>query len=401
MNDSDIISNGVPATNAIVSYLNEANTQITLNFDQTDIVVNEPQIALTKSFESNINDAGDVITVTVTATNNGTATAYNLRVFDDLAAVSNLTFLSNVGGTDPPDNVDTTTFGANRPVFSWNAANPDNAIAPGATISFTFDISADIGAQPLEILDNTIQASWTSLPSQTTALNSSGSIGINGSADGMRNGTLPNSADAINDYEATATAFTVVPAVSMTKSDLVPAQAPEIGAHRNFEVLVRLPEGTTSNLVVTDQLDFAGTSYVLSNNANFDITYSFENIASINGSPPDEAAFNAFPADNTSGAAVWNIGQVVTLSEDDTVGAPAINPAIRINYFARANNDLNTNTGTTLQNTATTNYNNGETGAVVSITDNTPVVTVTEPVLTVSKTVTPVTPLPITRLVNP
>jgi len=396
VNDGDVISNGAPATNAIVSYLNEANTQITLNFDQADIVVNEPQIALTKTFESNINDAGDVITVTVTATNNGTATAYNLRVFDDLAAVSNLTFLSNVGGTDPPDNVDTTTFGANRPVFSWNAANPDNAIAPGATISFTFDISADIGAQPLEILDNTIQASWTSLPSQTTALNSSGSIGVNGSADGMRNGTLPNSADAINDYEATATAFTVVPAVIMSKTDLVPAQPPEIGAHRNFEVLVQLPEGTTSNLVVTDQLDFAGTSYVLSNNANFDITYSFENIASINGSPPDEAVFTAFPADNTSGSAVWNIGQVVTLSEDDTVGAPAINPAIRINYFARANNDLNTNTGTTLQNTATTNYNNGETGAVVTITDNTPVVTVTEPVLTVSKTVTPVTPLPIT-----
>jgi uncharacterized repeat protein (TIGR01451 family)/fimbrial isopeptide formation D2 family protein len=397
VNDSDVISNGVPATNAFVSYINEANTQITLNFDQADLIVNEPLIALTKTFESNINDAGDVITVTVTATNNGTATAYNLRVFDDLAAVSNLTFLSNVGGTDPPDNVDTTTFGGNRPVFSWNAANPDFAIAPGDTISFTFDISADIGAQPLEILDNTIQASWTSLPSRNTALNSGGSIGIDGDVDGMRNGTLPNnSADVINDYETTATAFTVVPAVIMSKTDLVPAQAPEVGAHRNFELVVQLPEGTTSNLVVTDQLDFAGTSYVLSNNANFNISYSFENIVSINGSPPDESVFTAFPADSTSGVAVWNIGQVVTASEDDTSGAPAITPVIRINYFARANNDLNTNTGTTLQNTATTSYNNGETGAVVTITDNTPVVTVTEPVLTVSKTVTPVTPLPIT-----
>jgi uncharacterized repeat protein (TIGR01451 family)/fimbrial isopeptide formation D2 family protein len=396
VNDTDVISNGVPATNAFVHYINEVNTDITLNFDQADLVVNEPLIALTKTFESNVNDAGDVITVTVTATNNGSATAYNLRVFDDLAAVDNLTFLANVGGTDPPDNVDTTTFGGNRPVFSWNPANPDFAIAPGATISFTFDISADIGAQPLEILDNTIQASWTSLPSQATALNSSGLIGIDGAVDGMRNGTLPNSADAINDYETTATAFTVVPAVVMSKTDLNPALAPEIGAHRNFEVVVQVPEGTTSNLVVTDQLDFAGTSYVLSNNAAFNISYSFENIASINGNPPDEAVFTAFPADNTSGTAVWNIGQVVTASEDDTSGTPAITPVIRINYFARANNDLNTNTGTTLQNTATTSYNNGETGAVVSITDNTPVVTVTEPLLTVAKTVNPVTPLPIT-----
>jgi uncharacterized repeat protein (TIGR01451 family)/fimbrial isopeptide formation D2 family protein len=396
VNNADVISNGVPATNAFVSYINEVDTQITINFDQADLVVNEPQIALTKTFESAINDAGDVITVTVTATNNGTATAYNLRVFDDLAAVSNLTFLGNVGGTDPPDNIDTTTFGGNRPVFSWNAANPDFAIAPGATISFTFDISADIGTQPLEILDNTIQASWTSLPSRNTALNTSGLIGLDGAADGMRNGTLPNSADPVNDYEATATAFTVVPAVSMTKTDLDPAQPQEVGAHRNFEVVVQLPEGTTTNLVVSDQLNFAGVSYVLSNNAGFDITYSFENIVSINGSPPDESVFTAFPADNTSGTAVWTIGQVVTASEDDTAGAPAVNPVIRINYHARANNDLNTNTGTTLQNTATTTYNNGETGAVVTITDNTPVVTVTEPVLTVSKTVTPVTALPVT-----
>ena len=82
VNDSDVISNGVPATNAFVSYINEADAQITLNFDQADLIVNEPLIALTKTFESNINDAGDVITVTVTATNNGTANAYNLRVFD-------------------------------------------------------------------------------------------------------------------------------------------------------------------------------------------------------------------------------------------------------------------------------------------------------------------------------
>ncbi|MBT8127795.1 MAG: isopeptide-forming domain-containing fimbrial protein, partial [Gammaproteobacteria bacterium] len=396
VNDGDSISNGVPATNAIVSYLNEAGTQITLNFDQADLLVREPQIALTKSLETNINDAGDVITVTVTATNNGTATAYNLRVFDDLAAVSNLTFLGNVGGTDPPDNVDTTTFGANRPVFSWNAANPDFAIAPGATISFTFDIAVDIGTQPLEILDNTIQASWTSLPAQTTALNSTGLIGADGSVIGMRNGALPNVGDAINDYETTATDFSAVPALTMSKTDLNPALAPEVGAHRNFELVIQLPEGTTNNLVVSDQLDFAGTSYVLSNNAGFDISYSFENIASINGSPPDESALIAFPADTTSGVAVWNFGQVVTASEDDTTVAPAITPVIRINYFARANNDLVTNSGIALQNTATTTYNNGETGVVVTITDNTPAVTVIEPVLTISKTVTPITPLPVT-----
>ena len=69
--------------------------------------------------------------------------------------------------------------------------------------------------------------------------------------------------------------------------------------------------------MITDSLDAAGVSYLLENNAGFDITYTFEGIATINGQAPGEAAFNAFPADGTSGSAVWNIGTVVTQTEND------------------------------------------------------------------------------------
>ena len=74
-----------------------------------------------------------------------------------------MTFTGTVGGSNPPDTIDTATLGANRPIFSWN---PPNGIDPGATISFTFDVRVDTVVQPLEVLDNTIQADWTSLPSQ-------------------------------------------------------------------------------------------------------------------------------------------------------------------------------------------------------------------------------------------
>ena len=323
----------------------------------------------------------------MTAVNNGTATAYNLRVLDDLSG-RNLTFMGSVGGTHPPNNIDTTTLGANRPIFSWN---PPNGISAGATVSFTFAVRVDTVVQPHEVLDNTLQSSWTSLPGRSTALNSTGTIGADGTQTGMRIGALPNAGDAVNDYETTAGHQVTVPGVTMTKTDLNPALIPSIGAHKNFRIDIRLPESTTRNLIVTDSLNAAGVSYLLSNNAGFDITYTFQGIATINGQAPSESAFNAFPADGTNGSAVWNIGTVVTHTENDPIQS-AIDPLIRIQYYGRVNNDLATNNGNSLRNSVVLNYAHGETGAQQTLTDATPAVTVVEPVLTVAKTVRNVTP---------
>lgn len=388
-NDGGLIVNGGASTAVTARYVDEAGSTVALNFGAASVAVREPRIALTKSFAVANADAADVLTVTVTATNTGTATAYDLHVLDDLTG-RKLTFLGSLGGTDPPNNVDTTTLGANRPIFSWNPSNPKFAIAPGGRVSFTFQVRVDADVQPQEILDNTIQASWASLPSRNTALNSTGSIGLDGSATGRRNGTLPNSGNAINDYEATASASTIVPAVAVTKTDLAPTTIPTIGAHKHFQVEIRLPEGTTTNLSVRDNLAATGLSYVLENNSTFDITYTFQGIASINGQTPGEAAFTSFPADNTSGTATWNIGTVVTATENDTA-TNTVNPTIRIDYFVRVNNDLVTDAGDTLQNGAAVGYTHGETGQPATVTASTPVVTVVEPRLTLSKTVANVT----------
>ncbi|KJS32549.1 MAG: hypothetical protein VR64_06500 [Desulfatitalea sp. BRH_c12] len=386
-NDGDVLANGDPATLATARYVDEAGNPVVLNFGQVDALVREPRIALTKAFAAADADAGDILTVTVTATNNGTATAYNLRVLDDLVG-SNLTFVGNVGGTTPPHNTDTATLGANRPIFSWNAPN---GIAPNATVSFTFEVSADTAVQPHEVLDNTIQADWTSLPGQSTALLESGMIGINGSATGMRIGALPNAGDVVNDYETNAAHAVTVPALTLAKTDLDPAVIPTIGAHKHFQIDIRLPEGTTQNLVVTDNLTAGSVSYVLANTAEFDISYTFDGIATINGVLPGEAALNAFPADGTGGSAVWDIGTVVTQTENDP-SQSAIAPRIRIHYFARANNDLVTDNGDTLRNSVMVNYANGQTGAPETLTDDTPVVTVVEPLLTITKARRNVTP---------
>jgi uncharacterized repeat protein (TIGR01451 family)/fimbrial isopeptide formation D2 family protein len=389
-NDGSQIINGGTSTGVTARYVDEASNPITLIFGASSIVVREPRIAVTKSFAVANADAADVLTVTVTATNNGTASAYDLRVLDDLTG-KKLTFLGSLGGADPPDNVDTTTLGANRPIFSWNAANPKYAIGTGITRSFTFQVRVDNDVQPQELLDNTLQASWKSLPGQNTALNSSGAIGADGSATGRRIGALPNAGDAINDYETTATASTNVPAVTITKTDLAPATVPTIGAHKHFQIEIRLPEGVSNNVSVADNLAATGLSYVLENDAAFDITYAFSGITSINGQPPSEGAFNSFPADETSGTATWNFGTVVTATENDAA-TTAVTPTIRIDYFARINNDLVTDDGDTLQNSVTLSYRHGETGATVNANASTPLVTVVEPRITLSKTVANVTP---------
>lgn len=398
-NEGVVITNGggtvdpITCTGGVgVCYVNEAGTAVGLEFAPVDIVVREPVIALTKSFAPAVNsDAGDVLTVTVTATNNGTAAAYNLRVLDDLVG-SDMTFIpGSLSGTDPPDNADITTIGANQPIFSWNSTNPDYEITPSSVKTFTFDVRVDTTAQPLEILDNTIQAEWSSLPGQSTAIFHSTAppgIGPDGTILGLRNGAIPNVADAINDYETTATDSVSVLPLTMVKTDLDPAVVSTIGAHKNFQIEITLPEGTTNNLVVNDNLNTAGLSYTLADQVPFDIQYEFIGIQSINGSTTlNQAAFNSLPLNNATGNISWNIGTVVTQEENDPT-ENLINPTIRIKYFARINNDNLSNAGGNLQNSATVEYTNGEDSSTeVLPASTTPVETVVESALVISKAV--------------
>jgi len=385
--DGYIIGNGGNYTITNVTYIDEAGNSVVIDFEAAEVIVAEPLIALTKEFAVETADATDQLTVTVTATNNGTATAYNPRLLDDLTG-TDLSYVGNVGGTNPPTDIDTTTYGTDSPLFSWD---PGYAIAVGEQISFTFVVQVGDAVQPLQVLENTIQADWTSLPGEDTALNSGGTIGINGVIDGMRIGALPNAGDVINDYETEAVDSVYVPPLTIAKTDLDTALPPEIGAHKSFEVQIDLPEGVSDAVALNDDLAFGTVSYFLSDNADFDVTYEFVGISSINGQAPSDAAFNAVPADGTSGTAVWDIGSVITETEDDSV-TQDITPYIRATYFARVNNDLVTDVGDTLQNSATVYFTNGDDGSQASANDVTAAILATEPALTATKAISNVTP---------
>ena len=400
-NNGGLIRNGGTYTVANAQYTDSTNTVVTLPYANVDVQVQEPNIVLTKTFTPVTGDAGDQVLVTVTATNTGTATAYNLRVLDNLTPAPHLSYIpGSVNGTDPPDVIDVTTLGASQPIFSWNKLNTKYAIAPGQTLSFTYKVLVAIGAQPLEVLSNNalnpMQAKWDSLPGQSTSL-VVGGIGTDGSATGLRNGALPNAGSTLNHYETSTSATLSVPAVSIVKTDRNPLVVPAIGERKHFQVKINLPEGTTQSLSLADNLAFAGQSYVLESNATFNVTYTFSGLSTINGSsitngvPTTSTVFTAVPADGASGTAQWNIGTVVTNSENDNA-TTAISPSITIDYYARIDNVAANVAGVNLRNAATASYINGATGVSTSTaTSSTAQVTIVEPLLTISKAVVNVT----------
>jgi hypothetical protein len=132
-----VISNGHPATHATARYIDEPALWYPMISARSMSWWREPLIELAKAFAVAHADAGDILTVTVTATNTGTAERLQ-PARAGRPGGRNLTFTwATWAASHPPDNIDTTTLGANRPIFSWN---PPNGIAPGATISFTFEV---------------------------------------------------------------------------------------------------------------------------------------------------------------------------------------------------------------------------------------------------------------------
>ena len=366
-------------TDAVLLFRNDdTGTDTTLAFNDVRVTLREPNVTVTKtSLLPAGPDAGDTLTVTVTVQNTGPVSAYDVAIHDILTT-KDLTYAGNITGTNTPTSVDTT---AKHPVFTYDE------VPATTTYTFTFDVTVDATAQPSETLDDTLDAVYASLPSTTTALNAGGRIGDDGTPTGMRNGDVPASG-SINDYESTSSQSVTMdplPAGSKTDDGLVgTAAANTIGARRQFTITVNLPEGTTNNLQVVDDLAVGSESWTLENNAVYDVTYAFTNITSINGSAPAEGVFTAFPADSATGTVTWNIGTVVT---GTTPGYSA--PKIVITYVARINNILAIQAADTLRNSAIITYNHGETGGTVTLGPYTPAATtVVEPVLTVAKTIT-------------
>jgi uncharacterized repeat protein (TIGR01451 family) len=390
------LSNGGTSTDVNVQYTDSNGTVIKKQFPKVDVRVQEPRIVLTKTFAQTTADAADQVTVTVTATNNTPgylATAYNLQVMDDLTSANNLSYISgSISGVNPP----TESISGKQITFIWAAGD---AIPFGSSRTFSYKVLVANAAQPLEVLSNNtnnpMYAKWDSLPGQSTALNTTLGIGPDGSPTGLRNGgIIPNPVVAPNNYRAIVSATLTVTQAIISKTVKIAPVENTIGAYTQFEIDIALPEGTTNNLQIRDNLAAAlgGLSYLLSDAGTYTISYVFQDIISINGNTTlGPAAFSALPpADGSTGNVLWNIGTVVTDSEDDSGPPHAKNPLIKIIYWARIDNTTSFNVGGVLQNSVLASYTSGVVGNPTVSTSpvTTPSITIVESNLTLGKSMT-------------
>jgi len=383
-------------------------------FDPIQVIVREPQLEIVKTFvevgsgnpgtDETEGDAKDIFQVRIDITNAGDATAYNPQVLDNLQ-LTKYTYLANIATDDIPpltapvsDGITLPLPGSNQPVFVWD---PAFSIAPGVTISFNYQVEANDDVGPLEDVVNTSEAKWTSLQNNTIALNTSGLIGVDGDVLGMRNGYFPTTepvpVNPPNDYIFADSDSIVVGGLTVTKTDLdALTTTATIGAQKQFQIDIDLPEGLTNNVLINDNLAFGDVApapiqtYILENATPFLVQYEFFGIRTINGIAPTpanaETIFNSVPVNGTANNAIWDIGLVQTETENDKPVAGAIAPRIRITYYALVNNDLATNNLDLLQNEATLQYTSGLVPPTTETeTDNTDAITVIEPDLIATK----------------
>ncbi len=299
---------------------------------RVDVV--EAQLTIDKTFNVPDADAGDTVQVTVVVGNTGTGPAHDVLLTDivDLTKFGNITEVTTPAGFIFNNASGTVTY-------------TGGSIAAGGSATFTFSVKLGNGVNPSEILSNTATATATSQPGIVTGERTFGPV--------------------------TDTATLPVPAVfNLTKGVTSPAGGKvQIGDVVTYQVTVRIIEGTTQNISLSDVLP-AGMSYVAGS-----AVVSNANGMTVNG-------FNASAAGQTltlTAASVTNPGDV-----DDT--ATTDSDIFTITYQAVVN-DVSGNVAGTL---LTNNLTGGGTGVPPS-TPPPVTVTVTEPQLRVTKAASPAT----------
>jgi len=214
------------------------------------IVTNiEPVIAISKAYSTNLMDAGDTITAYLVVTNTGLATAYDLVVTD---AVNSVYFDTNnsvasfkVNGQAPAGYVMRAINGALLIVSDTNSASaPANSLEANEGITFSYDMVAAQTVPP-----NTRVNLTASFRADTMAA-SPAEQRVLVAVDATAGVDIPNIGIS-KTLEGT----------SLTHAWESAATNLQIGEIATYRIDVTMPEGTVTNLVVTDLIP-AGMKYI-------------------------------------------------------------------------------------------------------------------------------------------
>ncbi len=202
-----------------------------------DVEVVEPVLVVQKSASPTTGDAGDVITFTLDLRHAGpsTAEAFDVSLSDTLPA----------GMTYVPGSLDC-TGGTVVPISCTESGGVIEAawdeLPGGDTTVIAFQVSLDPTVQPEEVITNTVGISWDTLPADGDP--------------GERTGTASDQAQVTITAPGVAKGVTAT-SVASTGTGTDPEPDLTIGEQVTFEITVTMPEGTTADARIVDDLPTA------------------------------------------------------------------------------------------------------------------------------------------------
>ena len=356
---------GDTRANSFVVLVNGSQSGLPSNVVEAVIV--EPSIVnLAKSANVSTGDAGDVLTYTLTYTNTGTATGFDVRLLDVLPSslVLGLPSIAVSLGGGSAGVTDTSTGNTLEVTIS--------AVPVGGTVQVVYQATVDVSAVAGTSVTNSASVTYTSLPGAGTVGNGTGSQtpGVTGAGDGERDGS-----GAINDYtdqaENTFTLNTGTAVKSIRSTNLASStgNAVAIGEQVTYEVTMRITEGTTLDVLLTDTLP-AGLALVGLDSITTSAGLSTSVVGGFDGVLTTARA--ALPAGG--GSLLIDFGTITNTDADNGRVETII-----VAYTAVVLNTASNQAGITLTNSA--NFSTSNT----SVDTSAPSLTVVEPDLLVTK----------------
>ncbi|BBB33538.1 hypothetical protein TTHT_2101 [Thermotomaculum hydrothermale] len=327
--------------------------------------VAEPTPTITKTANPSVASGGDTITFTLqicnTASGSNAASAFDWVINDPLPSEYENPQVTNV---------DTGSTGANVSAsFTGNTLNASiDQLDPGECITITYTAQLKSDVQYGQVVTNTATFQTTSLPGDHGTGNAT--PGNPGEETGERTG----SGNGVNDLYGQSSAIVTINRPSLAKDIVNYKSYYAIEEKPQFRITISVPEGSSNNFVVTDQLP-SGLTFV---SGSLNVTLS-SGITSSNS--PDESNANFFSYDTNNNVLTFDFGTLTAQNAGD----------ITIDYTVNVDNVLSNQDGVILQNTATLTFddpNNAGNTITVGPVNNAHSVRVGEPNLEISKTIT-------------
>ncbi len=336
--------------NVTFNFTNASGTNQKLTGVGPNLTVITPQLSTTKIANPTSVEGGQTVNFTIQVNNNVTngAPSYDVQITDPLIGYNNLDILSIV-----PSN-STMSYYNNSTSNLLNITISE--LDPNQYLNVTYQANLNNNVTYGQQVNNTVTATGTSLPGDYGTNNAT--PGAPGTTNGKRTGDSSQPAGNVNNIIANSTAVTTVRSPTISKN--VNGQKNmnlTIGGTTNENIIASLPEGTTNDLEVVDQLP-VGLQFG-------DFSYTTTTGILVN-------QFNVSSIGNTY---TFDFGNITALQEGN----------ITVTYTVVVRNISGNTNGQNLTNNATLYYLN-ITGQTVNAGSDNANIQVIEPNLQITKT---------------